>query len=171
MESEPQSAKKPKLQVLQDAKNRPTTTRANRRAKTMALVKQVEEMLALMEPHKKEAVQVLVDQLKATRNVYHQGILVDTVPDQKIRQDAAKLLLEWLEGKPRELQVRVTGKPDDFADMLRRFRGSDEFQRVAPESLQKTVQGKEIKPSAPPATIEDSKHPDEENPHESKETG
>jgi hypothetical protein len=114
-------------------------------------------MLALMEPHKAEAVQVLVDQLKATRNVYHQGVLVDTVPDEKIRQDAAKLLLEWMEGKPRELQMRVTGKIDDFSDMIARFRNSEEFQRVAPESLQKIVQGKEIPPALLDATRQEEK--------------
>jgi hypothetical protein len=39
MNPEQESGKKSKAQVLKEAKNRPTTTRATRRAKTMALVK------------------------------------------------------------------------------------------------------------------------------------
>jgi hypothetical protein len=130
-----EESKPSKAEVLENAKNRPSTTRANRRAKTMALVKQVTEMLALMEPHKARAVQVLADQLEAMRNVYHNGICVDKVPDEKIRQGASKLLLEWLEGKPRELQVQVSGNVDDFATMLEKFRSSPEAKRLLPELI------------------------------------
>jgi hypothetical protein len=110
----------------------------------MALYKKVEEMVALMEPHKKQAVQVLVDQMKAMRDVYYEGEVVGQVPDQIIRQKAAIAILEWLEGKPREFQINVSGKPEDYAEILQRARETSAWK-----SLQKTVQGKEIPPALP----------------------
>ncbi len=103
----------------------------------MALVKQVTDLIADLGPHQKEAIQVLIDQLKATRGIYHNGVKVDEVPDQVIRQKAAIAILEWLHGKPREFQMQVTGGYDDLGDMLAKLRGSDEWARI---SGQKTVQ-------------------------------
>jgi hypothetical protein len=80
----------------------------------------------------------LIDQLSATRKIYHQGICVDEVPDQVIRQKAAIAILEWLHGKPREFQMQVTGGFDDLGEMLAKIKGSDEWQRL--HSQQKTVQ-------------------------------
>ena len=142
----PNSESKPtRAQVLENAKSRPTTTRARRRAKTMALIKQVQHLVDLLGPHKDAAVQVLVDQLEATRNVYHNGTLVDTVPDQIIRQKAAIAILEWLEGKPRELQMQITGKVESFSDLLERLRQSP----LAREKLGSSLFALENKQSAP----------------------
>jgi hypothetical protein len=119
----------------------------------MALSKQVESLVVLLGPHKAAAVQVLIDQLKATRKIYDKGVCVDEVPDQIVRQKAAIAILEWLEGKPRELQLQVTGGFDDLGEMLTKIRNSDEWQRL--NSQQKTVQGKEIPPELTDAARED----------------
>lgn len=61
------------------------------------------------------------------------GIVSDWVPDEMIRQKAAIAILEWLHGKPRELQVQVCG---DFED-LQALR-----ERIASlPSLQNTLEG------------------------------
>jgi hypothetical protein len=74
-----------------------------------------------------------------------------------VRQKASIAILEWLEGNPRELQIQMSGKPDDFADMLRRFRDYPEFQRgVTDESLKKVVLGQEIPPALPDAAREEA---------------
>ena len=126
-----------KKEVLENAKNRPSTTRASRRARTMALVKQVTSLLEQLGPHKHEAVQVLVDQLSATKGVYYNGLKIDEVPDEIIRQKAAIAILEWLEGKPRELQIQMTGSPDDFQAMVAKYAHLEKEYSQKQESLQK----------------------------------
>ena len=121
----------------------------------MALVKQVTSLIAELGPHQQEAIQVLIDQLSAVKGIYRNGVKIDEVPDEIIRQKAAIAILEWLHGKPRELQLQMSGDVEDFASMLERFRDS----RFLPESyLQKTVQGKEIPPASPDAGREESGH-------------
>ena len=109
-----------KTEVLKErGKKRLPSTRASRRAKTMALVKQVTSLLEQLGPHKNEAVQVLVDQMKAMKAIRNaSGEVSNWVPDEIIRQKAAIAILEWLEGKPRELQIQVHGTPEDFDKVL-----------------------------------------------------
>ena len=119
----------------------------------MALVKQVTSLLEQLGSHKHEAVQVLADQFSAMKSVYHNGMKVDEVPDGIIRQKAAIAILEWLHGKPRELQLQMRGDVEDFATMLERFRDSE----YLPKTLQKTILGKEIPPALPEPTREERK--------------
>ena len=148
---EPKLKVKTKAEVLIEARKKgPSSTRASKRARTMALVKEVTDLLAMLGPHKKAAVKVLADQLKALKPLKNpQGQITEWVPDEIIRQKAAIAILEWLEGKPRELQIQVTGKPEDFSDMLQRYQQSPAFQKIVAtdESLQKTILGKEITPA------------------------
>jgi hypothetical protein len=129
-----------KAEVLtQRGKKRSPSTRAMRRAKTMALIKQVESLMAMLGPHKQEAVRALVDGLKATRKIYHQGVCVDEVPDELARHKNAVAILEWLEGKPRELQVSIHGDFEDLASLQQRVAQSPAFKQLT-ESSQKTVE-------------------------------
>jgi hypothetical protein len=97
---------------------------------------------------------VLVEQLKATRKVYsREGIMIDEVPDQIIRQKASIAILEWLEGKPRELQMQVKADFKNFPELVDRLNSSEAY-REALASLQKTVQGKEITPTLPTRNAE-----------------
>jgi hypothetical protein len=107
----------------------------------MALIKQVESLMAMLGPHKQEAVRALVDGLKATRKIYHQGVCVDEVPDELARHKNAVAILEWLEGKPRELQIHVGGNFEDLASLQARVEKSPAFARIV--EAQKAVQGKE----------------------------
>lgn len=75
------------------------------------------------------------------------------IPDEKIRQDAAIMILAYKWGKPVERSVTATGSPDDFAEMLGRFR-----QIESGDSSQKTVQGKELPPALPDAGREEGGH-------------
>ena len=116
----------------------------------MALVKQVTSLMEQLGPHKSEAIQVLVDQLKAMKAIKNsQGFVTEWVPDEIIRQKAAIAILEWLEGKPRELQIQMQGNVDDFQAMVAKY------AQLEQESLQKTVQGQEIPPGLPDATREE----------------
>jgi hypothetical protein len=160
MNEENEQPKLSRADVLKNAKNRPSTTRATRRAKTMALIKQVEGLMAMLGPYKREAVQVLVDQLSAMKTVFHNGVAVGEVPDEIIRQKAAIAILEWLEGKPRELHIQMRGDFDDLAEMQRRLQGSPEAKRCLPDSLQAVQGGREIPPALPDATSEEGEPAD-----------
>jgi hypothetical protein len=144
--NEQESIKLSKGEVLKNAKNRPTATRAKRRAKTMALLKQVKRLVDLLGPHKEHAIEVLARQLEATRKVYDKGIVIDEVPDQIVQQKAAIAILEWLEGKPRELQIHVGGKFEDLTELQNRVIQSEAFKQI---TSQKAVEGKVIPPALP----------------------
>jgi hypothetical protein len=117
-----------------------------RRAKTMALIKQVESLMAMLGPHKQEAVQALVDGLRATRKIYHQGVCVDEVPDELARHKNAVAILEWLEGKPRELQIHLGAKFEDLTELQDRVMQSEAFKQI---TSQKVVEGEVIPPALP----------------------
>jgi hypothetical protein len=134
-----------KAEILKNAKNRPSATRATRRAKTMALIKQVKRLVDLLGPHKEHAIQVLVRQLEATRKIYQNGICIDEVPDQIVQQKAAIAILEWLEGKPRELQIHLGAQFEDLAELQQRVEQSQAFKQIV--SSQKMVKGNVIPPA------------------------
>jgi hypothetical protein len=144
--NEQEPVKLSKAEVLQNAKNKPVTSRAKKRERTMALVKQVEDLVTGLGPHQKEAIQTLVGQLKAMRPITVQGVVADWVPDETIRQKAAIAILEWLHGKPREFQVQMRGDFEDLQTLLEAMKHSPASQA----SLQKTVDCKEVTPALPP---------------------
>jgi hypothetical protein len=149
-----------RAEVLKDAKNKPTTTRAKRRARTMALVKQVEDLIAGLGPHQHQAIQVLVGQLRAMKPFAHNGVIVDWVPDEIIRQKAAIAILEWLHGKPREFQMQVRGEFEDLESLMQRMQQTPAGRAaLARDSLQKTVHfGQEISPVLSDAAREKGGH-------------
>jgi hypothetical protein len=127
----------------------------------MALVKQVKGLMDMLGPHKADAVQVLVDQLEATKGVYYEGERVDTVPDEIVRQKAAVAILEWLEGKPRELQMVVSGNFTDFNTVIEKVKSSPAMMAaLGPlKSLQNTAQGEESAGKDAPAAGEETENP------------
>jgi len=78
--------------------------------------------------------------------------LID-IPDERIRQDAAAMILAYKWGKPVERSITAHGDVDDFAAMLEKARQSP----AALEALQKTVLGCEIAPTLPEPRI--GEHP------------
>jgi hypothetical protein len=141
MEDQPSTFK---TEVLRErGEKRPPSTRAIRRARTMALVKEVEDLIAGLGPHQRKAIKTLVGQLKAMKPITHNGVIVDWIPDEVIRQKAAIAILEWLHGKPREFQMQMRGDSEDLQSLLQAMRNSPASQA----SLQKTVEGREIPPA------------------------
>ena len=125
---------------IQANKGKKTTEQSRARTKMARLVKDVAKLLDLMGPHKEAAVQVLVDQLNATKEVYDPGTHGwRTVPDGDLAHKAAVKLLEWLEGKPRELQVSIHGDFEDLASLQSRVAHSPAFKQLE-QSSQKTVE-------------------------------
>jgi Cft2 family RNA processing exonuclease len=125
---------------IQANKGKKTTEQSRARTKMARLVKDVAKLLDLMGPHKEAAVQVLVDQLNATKEVYDPGTHGwRTVPDGDLAHKAAVKLLEWLEGKPRELQVSIHGDFEDLASLQSRVAQSPAFKQLE-QSSQKTVE-------------------------------
>jgi hypothetical protein len=134
--------------VKKTGKIRPQSPRAKKRHRQMALVKQIEDLVQGLGPHQKEAIDGLVGQMEALRPVTFQGKITEWVPDEKIRHMAYIAILEWLHGKPRELQVQFRGDYDDLQKMLaERIAHS----RAAQDSLHNTVLGKEIIKELPDA--------------------
>jgi hypothetical protein len=65
------------------------------------------------------------------------------VPDHKTRLAAITLELAYTEGRPVEKVLTVHGSTDDFQAMVAKH------AQLEKQSLQKTVQGKEIPPTLP----------------------
>jgi hypothetical protein len=142
---EPEQESEPKTGFVREQirknKGKNTTPQSRARTKMARLVKDVAKLLDLMGPHKEAAVQVLVDQLEATKEIYDPGSHGwREVPDGDLRHKAAVKLLEWLEGKPRELQVSIHGDFEDLASLQSRVAKSPAFKQLT-ESSQKTVEG------------------------------
>jgi hypothetical protein len=98
---------------------------------------------------------VLREAKQATHRIYSKELNdLIKVPDHKTRLAATTLSRAYHEGKPVERSISVHGDADDFEKMLERFKQSPAFQQIADqdESLQKTVQGKEIPPALPEPT-------------------
>ena len=97
----------------------------------MALVKQVEDLVAGLSPHHQEAIETLVGQLTAMKPVTKNGIITSWIPDEIIRQKAAIAILEWLHGKPRELQVQVRGDFEDLEALRARMASLPSLQNTS----------------------------------------
>lgn len=97
---------------------------------------------------------VLRQAKRATHQIFDtQTKKLKKVPDHKTRLAATTLSRAYHEGKPIERSIALHGDADDFAAMLEKARNSP----AALESLQKTVEGKEI-------TLEMEDSPGEQEP-------
>jgi len=87
------------------------------------------------------ALRRLGEQLDATKPMWDvaQKKMID-IPDERIRQDAAAMILAYSWGTPVARSITAHGDVDDFQAMLEKARQSP----AAFEALQKTVEGKEI---------------------------
>jgi hypothetical protein len=90
-------------------------------------------------------VRVLREAKSATHRIFDPATkqLIE-VPDHKTRLAAITLELAYTEGRPVERQVSINADAADFEKALEIAR-----QVQARQSLQKTVQGKEIAPALP----------------------
>jgi hypothetical protein len=70
----------------------------------------------------------------------------NALTDQIVQQKAAIAILEWLEGKPRELQIQLGAKFEHLLDLQARVSQSPAFQQI---TSQKAVEGKVIPPALP----------------------
>jgi hypothetical protein len=88
----------------------------------------------------------LRSQLDATKKIWDMEAkcLID-IPDEKIRFDAAVMILAYKWGRPVEKQMVASGSLTDMNELLARLDESDAYQ----DFLQKTVEGKEIPPALP----------------------
>jgi hypothetical protein len=96
------------------------------------------------------ALRRLGEQLDATKPMWDvaKKKMID-IPDERIRQDAAAMILAYTWGTPVARSITAHGDVDDFAAMLEKARNSP----AALASLQKTVLGKEIAPTLPESQI------------------
>jgi uncharacterized protein YbjT (DUF2867 family) len=87
------------------------------------------------------ALERLGEQLDATKPIWDVVAkqMID-IPDERIRQEAAAMILAYKWGTPVARAITAHGDVDDFAAMLAKAQQSP----AALESLQKTVEGKEI---------------------------
>jgi hypothetical protein len=63
----------------------------------------------MLEPHRRAAVQVWIDGMKAPKPIYEKGRRVGGEPDWKERRENAALIIAYLEGKPIEKQIQARG--------------------------------------------------------------
>ena len=113
---------------------------AKKRAKRLArargegdgpLVTRVSGLMELLEPHRQAAIQVWIDGLKATKETYDpKSREYSDQPDYKERRENANKIIEYLDGKPPELQVQLTGKLEDMDEMTKRIQSSPEAMRA-----------------------------------------
>jgi hypothetical protein len=115
------------------------------RAKRREIIKLAEKLIDMLEPHRKEAIQVWIDGMRATKPIYERGKRVGEEPDWKERRENAALIIAYLEGKPVEKQIQAHGDFEDLQTLLEAMKHSPASQA----SLQKTVEGKEIEPALP----------------------
>jgi hypothetical protein len=92
----------------------------------MALVTQAKRLVELLGPeHLEAAVKTWVDGLKAMKKVYDpstKGWIEE--PDWRERRENANMIVAYMEGKPIERQVQVTGNFEELGDLLNRIRES-----------------------------------------------
>ena len=125
-------------------------TRAwGRRLITRAAKKLDEVLKDIPEEYLDRALRRLGDQLDATKKMWDVNAkrLIE-IPDEKIRQDAALVILAYKWGRPVERQINAHANASDFPSLIAKLNQSPAFQLLE-NSSQKTVEGKEI-PSALP---------------------
>jgi hypothetical protein len=126
---------------------------ARARAKRREIIKLAEKLIDMLEPHRREAIQVWIDGMRATKPIYEKGIRVGEEPDWKERRENAAMIIAYLEGKPVERSVAASGDFEDLQSLLEAMKHSPASQA----SLQKAVEGKEIPPALPDATRQEEK--------------
>ena len=116
------------------------------RARASKLFKRAAKKLAeIPEEFVDRALRRLGEQLNATKpmwSVVEKKMI--NIPDEKIRQDAAIMILAYKWGKPVERSLTAHVDQNDFQAMVAKY-----AQLERERSLQKTVQGKEIPPTLP----------------------
>ena len=95
------------------------------------------------------ALRRLGEQLNATKKMWDVNAkeMMD-IPDEKIRQDAAIMILAYKWGKPVERSIAAHADVGNFPDLVEKLKASPTFQALQ-NPLQKTVEGKEIPPAGP----------------------
>ena len=128
---------------IKDSKNRGSLTRARaKRQKRREIIKLAEKLIDMLEPHRKDAIQVWIDGMKATKPIYEKGIRVGEEPDWKERRENAALIIAYLEGKPIEKQIQAHGGFQDLQELRAIVRQTQMGRELLGDSLQKTVEGK-----------------------------
>ncbi len=119
------------------------------RARASKLLKRAAKKLAeIPDEFLDRALRRLGEQLNATKKMWDVNAkeMMD-IPDEKIRQDAAIMILAYRWGKPVERSITAHTDAGDFEKIL-------EVARQTQQSLQQTVQGKELPLSLPEHTSE-----------------
>ena len=122
--------------------------------------KKLSEILKFASDDVAAAMQVLRDQLKATKGIWDiNAKCMVQIPDEKIRQDAALAILAYEWGRPTEKKLVAVADAEDFQAMLDRFQASPVAQEKFGSSLLR-VEGKEITAGVPEARIGDKQSED-----------
>lgn len=82
------------------------------------------------------AVECWRDGLKAMRMVWNNklGQYIEAGPDWQIRRDMSELIAAYMEGKPMERQMSISGSFEELGDMLQTLNASAEAVRLLPWS-------------------------------------
>jgi hypothetical protein len=114
------------------------------RASGHAILKKAAEKLAKLldnvpDEYLDRALRRLGEQLDATKPIWdvNKKKMIE-IPDEKIRQDAALVILAYKWGKPVERTISATAKFEDLAELQKRLESSPAFQEFM--SSQKTVE-------------------------------
>lgn len=148
------------MSLAQDAKKRVKSSRA-RGQRDQIITKDARKMLGR---HAKRLLDLLDgDDLKAAVTVWREGMKAtkfvwdantksfnDTgFPDWQIRSEMAEIVVAYMEGKPLERQLQITGKFEELNEMMSRLSGSPAAYRaiersgVTPKLLTEGTQGDE----------------------------
>jgi hypothetical protein len=119
--------------------------------------KKEEKLHDLLAPHLLAAVQAWVDGLKATKIAWNQQShrFEDTgFPDNKVRAECARAIVEYVVGKAIERSMEVTGSYKELSTLIDEIKQSPEAMRLLPAGLfesllnseQSVAEGKDAAP-------------------------
>jgi hypothetical protein len=93
----------------------------NPRARAYRLINRAAKKLAeIPDEHLEQALKTLGKQLKATKPIWEvEKKKMIKIADEKIRQDAAIMILAYKWGKPVDRSIGLHGDADDFPELLR----------------------------------------------------
>jgi hypothetical protein len=100
--------------------------------------KKQETLHDLLAPYLSAAVQAWADGLKATKVAWNQAThsFEDTgFPDNKVRADCARAIVEYVIGKPIERSLEVSGNYKELTEVLEELKQSPEARRLLPPAL------------------------------------
>lgn len=80
------------------------------------------------------AVKVWREGLTATKMIWSnkKGDYIDGGPDWQIRRDMAEAIAAYMEGRPMERQLSISGSFEELSDLLKTMRNSGEAARLLP---------------------------------------